>query len=173
MSGQRMIFQGRVIQLTLDTVTLPNGAETGLEIVHHPGGTAIVALDAARRVCLLRQYRHAAGGWVWELPAGKLEPGEAPLMTARRELAEEAGVEAQHWDTLGKILSSPGVFTEIIHLFLARHLTPVAAQPEAQEVFEVHWLPWKEAMARAERGEFEDAKTLCGLLRARPLLDAG
>lgn len=171
MTSQREIFQGRVIRLTLDSVTLPNGATAELEIVHHPGGTAIVALDADHRVCLLRQYRHAAGGWVWELPAGKLEAGEAPQLTAQRELAEEAGMTAQRWDSLGKVVSSPGVFTEVIHLYLARDLMPGAAQHEAHEVIEVHWLPWREVLARAERGEIEDAKTLAGLLRARPLLD--
>ena len=87
-------FRGRVIRVTTDEVTLPNGHRTTLEIVHHPGGAAAVALDAAQRVCLLRQYRYVADGWVWELPAGKLEPAEAPLATAQRELVEEAGVSA-------------------------------------------------------------------------------
>ena len=171
MTHQREIFKGRVIRLTLDTVMLPNGNEAELEIVHHPGGTAIVALDAENRVCLLRQYRHAAGGWVWELPAGKLEPGEAPLVTAQRELMEEAGMNAARWDSLGKVISSPGVFTEVIHLYLARELTPVTMQHEPHEVIEVHWRPWAEVLARAERGEIEDAKTLAGLLRARPLIN--
>lgn len=173
MSDTREIFKGRVIRLTQEDVTLPNGARTTLEIVHHPGGAAIVALDAGQRVCLLRQYRHAAGGWVWELPAGKLEPDEAPLVTAQRELTEEAGVRAARWDGLGKILTSPGVFTEVIHLYLARDLSPVPAAIEADEVIEIHWLPWREALARAERGEIEDAKTLAGLMRTRPLIGEG
>ena len=105
-------FRGRVIRVTTDEVTLPNGHRTTLEIVHHPGGAAAVALDAEQRVCLLRQYRYVAEGWVWELPAGKLEPAEAPLATAQRELVEEAGVSARHWRSLGVCLSSPGVFTE-------------------------------------------------------------
>src|SRR5580700_4460862 len=91
-----------------------------LEVVHHPGGAATVALDGEERICLLRQYRYVAGGWLWELPAGKLEPDEPPLATAQRELAEEAGVRARHWRSLGTVLSSPGVFTERLHLFLAR-----------------------------------------------------
>lgn len=166
MSAQREIYKGRVIRLTVDAVTLPNGVHTELEVVHHPGGTAIVALDGENRVCLLRQYRHAAGGWVWELPAGKLEAGELVLATAQRELVEEAGVKARDWKSLGRILTSPGVFNEVIHLFLARDLEPVAAAPEADELFEIHWLPWHEVLARAARGEIEDAKTLCGLWRA-------
>ena len=166
MTQQRTIFEGRIIRLTLDTVQLPNGAIAELEIVHHPGGAAVVALDAGGRVCLLRQYRHAAGGWLWELPAGKLDGGEAPLLCAQRELEEEAGMQAGDWQALGKIMSSPGVFTEVIHLFLARTLTAVPARAEDHEVIEVHWFPWSEALHMAQAGEIEDAKTLAGLLRA-------
>jgi len=166
MTQQRTIFEGRIIRLTLDTVQLPNGATAELEIVHHPGGAAIVALDAGGRVCLLRQYRHAAGGWLWELPAGKLDGGEAPLLCAQRELEEEAGMQAGDWRSLGKIVSSPGVFTEVIHLFLARTLTAVPTRAEDHEVIEVHWFPWNEALHMAQAGEIEDAKTLAGLLRA-------
>src|SRR5688572_3809939 len=87
-------FRGRVIRVTVDEVTLPNGHRASLEIVHHPGGAAAVAIDKDKRVCLLRQFRHAAGGFLWELPAGKLEPDEPPLLTAQRELVEEAGSDA-------------------------------------------------------------------------------
>jgi len=166
MTQQRTIFEGRIIRLTLDTVQLPNGATAELEIVHHPGGAAVVALDAGGRVCLLRQYRHAAGGWLWELPAGKLDGGEAPLLCAQRELEEEAGMQAGDWQSLGKIVSSPGVFTEVIHLFLARTLTAVPTRAEDHEVIEVHWFPWSEALHMAQAGKIEDAKTLAGLLRA-------
>jgi ADP-ribose pyrophosphatase len=167
MSQQRTIFEGRIIRLTLDTVLLPNGATAELEIVHHPGGAAVVALDAEGRVCLLRQYRHAAGGWLWELPAGKLDGGEAPLLCAQRELEEEAGRQAADWQSLGKIVSSPGVFTEVVHLFLARALTVVPVRAEEHEVIEVHWRPWAEVLRMAQDGEIADAKTLAGLLRAQ------
>ena len=109
---QTVQFTGRVIRVTTDEVVLPNGHRALLEVVHHPGGAATVALDDAQRVCLLRQYRYVADGWLWELPAGKLEPAEPPLATAQRELAEEAGVSARHWRALGTLLSSPGVFSE-------------------------------------------------------------
>jgi len=171
MSAQT-VFEGRIIRLTLETVTLPNGKVAELEIVHHPGGATVVALDDQQRVCLLHQFRHAAGGWLWELPAGKLDNREAPLACAQRELEEEAGRRARDWRSLGRIVSSPGVFTEVIHLYLARDLTVVPAQAEDHEVFEVHWLPWEQAMAMAQGGEIEDAKTLAGLLRAQPLLGA-
>lgn len=167
----RVVFEGRIIRVTVETVRLPNGATAELEIVRHPGGAAVVALDAELRVCLLRQYRHAAGGWLWELPAGKLDAGEVPLAAAQRELQEEAGVAARDWRPLGKVFSSPGVFTEAIHLYLARELAPVASAAEAHEVFEVHWLPWAEALRRAQSGEIEDAKTLAGLLRARVIVE--
>lgn len=161
-----IVYRGKIIDLCLEQVTLPNGAAAELEIVRHPGGAAIVAVDGKGRLCLLRQFRHAAGGWLWELPAGKLEPGEPPLVTAQRELQEEAGVRAGRWDALGRIISSPGVFTEVVHLFLARDLAAAPADAELHEVFEIHWIPFAEAMARARAGEITDAKTLAGLLRA-------
>jgi len=160
-----MIYDGRVIKVSVDTVDLPNGMRIPLEIVRHPGGAAVVALDAQNRVCLLRQYRHAAGGYIYELPAGKLEPGEPPEVTIKRELVEEAGMSATTWQPLGAYFSSPGVFTEIIHLYLATGLTPVAARPEADEVFEVEWWPLDQAVERARNGELADAKTIIGILR--------
>lgn len=166
----RNVFQGRVLTLNLERVRLPNGRVAELEIAHHPGGAAVVAVDADGRVCLLRQYRHAAGGWLTELPAGKLDGGEPPLECARRELAEEAGVIARRWDKLGEFFSSPGVLTEVIHLFLARELTATDARPEEHEVFEASWLPLDEAVALAAGGRLQDAKSLIGLLWARERL---
>lgn len=164
--SKTVIYRGKIIDFFLERVTLPNGAMAELEIVRHPGGAAVVALDSENRVCLLRQYRHAAGGWLWELPAGKLDPGEPPLVTAQRELQEEAGLRAARWEPLGKIISSPGVFTEVVHLFLARDLRGTPANAEAHEVFEVHWVPFAEALMQARAGEITDAKTLAGLFRA-------
>ena len=166
----RNVFQGRVLTLNLERVLLPNGRVAELEIAHHPGGAAVVALDAEGRTCLLRQFRHAAGGWLDELPAGKLDNREPPLDCARRELAEEAGMTAGRWDKLGEFFSSPGVFTEVIHLFLARDLVPTPAQPEEHEVFEARWLPLDEAVALAAGGRLRDAKTLIGLFWAREKL---
>ena len=161
-----MIYHGRVIQVSIDTVDLPNGMRVPLEIVRHPGGAAVVAIDAADRVCLLRQFRHAAGGYIYELPAGKLEPDEPPETTARRELTEEAAVNAAQWVSLGSYFSSPGVFTEVIHLYLATGLSPAAAAPGADEVFQVEWWPLSQAIERARNGELSDGKTIIGILRA-------
>jgi ADP-ribose diphosphatase len=164
---QTVQFTGRVIRVTTDEVVLPNGHRALLEVVHHPGGAATVALDDAQRVCLLRQYRYVADGWLWELPAGKLEPAEPPLATAQRELAEEAGVSARHWRALGTLLSSPGVFSERLHLFLATGLTPATTAHEASELIEVHWIALAQACDWALDGTLADAKTALGLLRAR------
>lgn len=166
-------FTGRVIRVTVDEVVLPNGRKTELEVVHHPGGAAVVALDSAARVCLLRQYRYVANGWIWELPAGKLEPQEPPFETARRELIEEAGIEARSWESLGTCLSSPGIFSEVLHLYLARDLAEAVSAPEASEVFEVHWVPFAEARERALAGDIRDAKTVIGLVRAAYRLASG
>ena len=160
------VFEGRVITVNVEHVRLPNGQTGRYEIIHHPGGAAVVALDATNRVCLLRQFRPAGGGWVWELPAGRLEPGETPQSTARRELAEEAGREALRWDSLGSILSSPGVLAETIHLFLAREHTTVPLAHEQHEVIEIHWVELATALRQALSGELRDSKTVVGLLRA-------
>ena len=168
----RNVFTGRVLTLNLEWVRLPNGRVAELEIAHHPGGAAVVALDDEGRVCLLRQFRHAAGGWLTELPAGKLDGGEPPLECAQRELAEEAGVTARQWEKLGECFSSPGILTEVLHLYLARGLAPADARPEEHEVFEASWVPLDEAVDLAARGELRDAKTLIGLLWARERLRA-
>jgi ADP-ribose pyrophosphatase len=162
----RQVYSGRIVSLSVDEVKLPNGEEIELEIVRHPGGAAVVALDGQGRVCLLRHYRHAAGGWLWELPAGKRDAAEPPGETARRELAEEAGMAAREWQGLGRVVSSPGVFTEVVHLYLARELTPVAAAREHGEDFETHWVALAEAVSRALSGDIVDGKTVIGLLRA-------
>lgn len=164
--NQTVHFRGRVITVTTDDVLLPNGHRALLEVVHHPGGAAVVAVDSQQRVCLLRQYRYVAGGWIWELPAGKLEPNEPPLETAKRELIEEAGVSASHWESLGTTLSSPGVFAEVLHLFYATELEPSTVAHEHSEVIEVHWIPLAQAYEWAMNGEIRDAKTIIALARA-------
>lgn len=166
----RNVYDGRVIRLNVERVELPNGKIAELEIAHHPGGAAVVAIDDSGRVCLLRQFRHAAGGWITELPAGKLEVGEPPLECARRELAEEAGVTADHWESLGRFYTSPGVLTEVIHVFLARGLAECGAATEDHEVLEPRWEPLEEACEDALSGRLNDAKTVIGLAWARARL---
>jgi len=168
---QKLIYQGRVITLNVERVRLPNQQLAELEIIHHPGGAAVLAIDDQQRVCLLYQYRHAAGGYVWELPAGKIDNREPHFATVQRELQEEAGCSAGKWHYLGHSLSSPGVFTEVIHLYLATELTHSPNQPEAHEVFHVEWRSFSEVLAMVQRGEIVDGKTLIGLFLAQQFLD--
>lgn len=157
------LYTGKVVTLDLERVRLPDGREVELEIVHHPGGVVVLAEDAAGRFCLLRQYRHAAGGWLWEFPAGKLETGEAIRLTARRELLEEAGVEASIWHKLGHTITSPGVFTEVVHIFYARELQQKMHAHEEAELIEIHWFTLDEIEDMVRQGQIVDAKTLVGL----------
>jgi ADP-ribose pyrophosphatase len=163
---RRRAFAGRVIAVDVERVELPNGALALFELIRHPGGAAVVAVNARREVCLLHQYRHALGAWLWELPAGKLDGGESPRRCARRELTEEAGITAARWSSLGQYVSSPGVFTEMVHLFLATRLARARAQPDVGEVFEVRWIALERAVAMAMTGEISDGKTVVGLARA-------
>ncbi len=164
--NEELIYQGRVIRLNIEQVRLPNHKVAELEIIHHPGGAAIVAIDEQQRVCLLNQYRHAAGGYIWELPAGKIDNKEPHLQTAQRELAEEAGRSATQWHYLGHSLSSPGVFTEVIHLYLATELTSMTSQPEDHEVFQVEWRSLNTALQMIYSGEICDSKSIIGLILA-------
>lgn len=165
---RKIIYKGNVVDLGLEAVRLPDGGRLDLEVVRHPGGAAVVALNDAGQVCLLRQYRHAAGGWLWELPAGKLEAGETALTTAQRELEEEAGVRATSWLALAQVLTTPGFCDEVIHLFLATQLHEVPSRHQAHECIEVHWRGLADAIGMAGRGEIRDAKTLLGLFYAAP-----
>ncbi len=126
-------------------------------------------LDDEGRVLMLRQYRPCIEAWLWELPAGKIDPGEAPEDTARRELAEEAGLTARTWRKLGEVVTAPGFCDEVLHLYLARGLVPVAAAPEEDEYIEPHWMALDEALALADGGAIRDAKTLVALYRCRDL----
>jgi 8-oxo-dGTP pyrophosphatase MutT (NUDIX family) len=163
------LYRGRIIQLNLENVSLPNGNTVELEIVHHPGGVAVLAEDAEGRLCLIRQFRHAAGGWLWEFPAGKREAGEQAEVTARRELLEEVGVEAANWHKLGQLVPSPGILTEVVHLYYARGLSHQMHAHEEAEVIEIHWFSLQTIEDMVSQGLIVDAKTLVGLylLKAR------
>ena len=165
--SSKEIYRGRSIDLTLDTVTLPNGQVAELEIVHHTGGAAAVAVDDKKQVCLIRQYRYAAAQeYLWEIPGGKLDGGEPPMPAARRELLEEAGVRAASVVELGMVWTSPGVFKERLFLFLATDLTLTDAQHENEEVIEVHWVPLDQALTWAYDGTISDAKSVIGVIWA-------
>jgi 8-oxo-dGTP pyrophosphatase MutT (NUDIX family) len=161
------IFDGRIISVSTERLLYANGREYDLDYVRHPGAAAVVAVDAAGRVCLVRQYRHGITDFLWEIPAGKLDAGEPPQVCAVRELAEETGVSARRWTSLGTFLPAPGIFTEIIHLYLAQDLEVGAAAPDADEDLEVQWLPLQEAVARVLHCDWNDGKTALALWRAQ------
>ncbi len=159
------LYQGRVINLGLEPVELPNHHQITLEIVRHPGGAVIAAIDDKSQICLLRQYRHAVSNFIWEVQAGKLDPGEAPLITAQRELEEEAGILAKRWSELGIIYSTPGFCDERLHLYLAQDLTLTSRSLQPDESIQVHWFAFAKALNWALTGEIQDAKTLTILFR--------
>ena len=170
---RKHVYHGKIIHLDIDQVRLPNGHTLDLEVIHHPGGAAVVAVDDRQQVCMLRQYRHVVGDWVWEIPAGKLDAEEAPLRTAKRELQEEAGFRAGEWQDLGSMISSPGVFSEVVHLYLASDLSHGETDQEPEEVIEIEWWPMEQACNAALAGEIRDAKTVIALLRAQAVLNRG
>lgn len=161
------VFSGRIIDVSTERLLYADGREYDLDFVRHPGASAVVAVDADNRVCLVRQYRHGITDFQWEIPAGKLDKGEPPQICAIRELAEETGVSAARWTALGQFLPAPGIFTEVIHLYLARDLKLGPAAPDADEELEVKWLPLHEAIQMVLRGEWNDGKTALGLWRAQ------
>lgn len=166
----RQIHKGRILDIRLEEVTLPNQLTVTLEVIHHPGAAAVVALDDDAKLTLVRQFRHAAGGFIWEIPAGTLALGEAPIHCAARELQEEAGLAATDFVHLGSILTAPGFCDERIHLFLARGLSATDQKLDADEVLSVRRLPFSEALEMIRAGAIEDAKTIAGLHHAAAYL---
>lgn len=164
------LYRGRVIRLRLDQVRLPTKQIVQREIVEHRGAVAIVALDAQNRVLMVRQYRSGVGRDLLEIPAGTLEEGEDPALCATRELKEETGYHAAHWQPLGHFYSSPGFCSEKMYLFLARDIADGVAAPEEDEFIEIELVPFADALAKIENGGIVDAKTIVGLLRVKSLL---
>src|SRR5579863_3182114 len=160
-------FKGRVIDVSSETLRYSNGREYEIDFVRHPGAAAVVAVDTSARVCVVRQYRHGVADFLWEVPAGKLDAGEAPEICAVRELAEETGVTARRWTSLGRYLPAPGIFSEVIHLYLARDLEVGTPAPDADEELEIQWLPLAQAVDKVLRGEWNDGKTALALWRAQ------
>ena len=167
--GTRRVYSGRVLHLDIDTVRFPDGSVGELEMIRHSGASAVVPVlstDTAAdpEILLIRQFRHAADGLIWEVPAGRLDPGEAPDDCARRELLEEAGVIAGRLTRLTTIYTTPGFTDERIHLFVARDLTQGQHQREADEFMETQSLPLSRILAMIESGEVTDGKTVAALL---------
>lgn len=159
------IYKGRVVNLVVLDVRLPNGEESKRELIRHPGAVAIVALDSAGEVLLVRQFRIAAGRVMREIPAGTLEPDEDPLDCAVRELQEETGYYPGKLEALGGMFVAPGYTTEYIHLFLATNLSASRLDGDSDEFIEVDRVPIAEALAMIERGDIIDGKSIIGLLK--------
>jgi ADP-ribose pyrophosphatase len=162
----RRIFKGRIVTLDIDTVTLPNGATVELEMIHHPGAAAVVPMKEDGTVILIRQYRHAAGGYIYEIPAGKLHPGEDPKLCAARELQEEIGYRADSLELLTSILTTPGFTDEVIHIYKGTGLTKGKQDLDHDEVIEIVELSLEKALAQIIDGTIRDGKTIVGLQTA-------
>lgn len=160
------IYDGKVLDVHLEKAIMPDGKEVDLEIIRHPGGAAAVPLFDNGDILLIRQFRHAARGVIWEIPAGRIDDGEDPRQCAERELQEEAGVAAGSIEKLGDFFSTPGFCTEVIHLYLAKELKPCKQNLEEDEYLEVHRLPFKDAIAKVYNGEIRDSKTMIALMLA-------
>jgi ADP-ribose pyrophosphatase len=163
---RRTIRHGRVFDITVENVTFPNGFNVDLEILRHPGASAVVPLLGTDKVVMLKQYRHAVGDFLWEIPAGTFDGKEDPLVCAQRELTEETGYTAGGWERLGVITPVPGYSDERIHLFLALDLAPAAQNLDQDELLEVYPLPLSEVVEMIMAGKIEDAKTIAGIFFA-------
>ncbi len=168
-----VLARGKIVTLRRDTVQMPDGVLADREVIEHPGAVAVVALDAEGRVLLIRQYRHPAAAELWEIPAGLRDVAGEPLLeTARRELLEEAGCLAREWRVLTDSLSSPGISTERLRIFLARDLTVVPEMereyvPEHEEAYlQLAWVPLDEAVRNVFSGDIHNAVTILGILSA-------
>lgn len=167
----RRVYQGRTIHVDVDTVRFPDGKTGELEMVRHPGAAAIVPFLSDPtgddpQILLLRQYRYAADGFVYEIPAGKLDEGEDPAVCASRELLEETGCTAERLERLTTIYTTPGFTDERIHLFMATGLTTGDTAHEEHEFISIERFTLSQALEMIERGEIMDGKTVCGLLFA-------
>lgn len=165
-NDRRIIHSGKVFSLLKENVTLDNGVTTDTEYLVHPGATAIVPMINESRVLLLKQYRHALKEYIWEIPAGTLDPEESVINCARRELIEETGYAADCWQKLGAITPVPGYSNERIHLFLATDLQPAEQDLDQDEIIDVHEVEFSEALEMVKTGAIQDAKSIAGLFLA-------
>lgn len=165
----RRVYTGRVVSLDVDTVEYPNGTVGDLEMVRHPGASAVVPFlgdpdEADPLIVLIRQYRHASDGYLYEIPAGRLDAGEAPERCALRELKEETGYEAERLERLTTFFTTPGFTDERIHLFMASSLTAGDSALESDEVLDLHQVTLSSALEMIDAGEIVDGKSMLGIL---------
>lgn len=167
--SSRLAYKGKVFSVFTDKVEEPGAGVNVRDVIHHNGSIVILAVDERKNpgdpdIILERQYRHAAGQFLIELPAGRIEPNEAPLAAAKREMIEETGFRAKRWTHLTKYFASPGFLAESMNIYLARDIREGAATPEADEQIEVIRLPLSEVLALIAADKIHDGKTLIGVL---------
>ena len=163
--SSKIVYDGRILRLRVDTVELPNGRQTLREVAEHPGGVAIVAIDRDDNVLTVKQYRYAFSRVLEEIPAGKLERGEDPRAAALRELKEETGATPERLTELGALIVSPGAYGEVLHLYLAEGLDIGKQSPDEGEFLDLKRTPFDEMLRRVMDGELTDAKTVVGVLK--------
>ena len=162
-------FDGKLIKVTYDIAEV-NGKEAWREVVHHPGASAVVAIDEDNRIIMEKQFRYALNDYLLEIPAGKLDAGEDPLVCAKRELEEETGIIASEWISLGTIAMSPGFCNEVIHLYIAKGLSKGEIHWDEDEYVEVERYTFDELLQRIKEEKIKDSKSLSALLLAMPYL---
>lgn len=167
--SSEMKFDGKLIKVTYDIAEV-NGKEAWREVVHHPGASAVVAIDEDNRIIMEKQFRYALNDYLLEIPAGKLDAGEDPLVCAKRELEEETGIVASEWISLGTIATSPGFCNEVIHLYVAKGLSKGEIHWDEDEYVEVERYTFDELLQRISEEIIKDSKTLSALLLAMPYL---
>ena len=160
------IFQGKIINLRIDTVQLPNGKEATREVVEHPGAVAVVAINETNEIVLIRQYRAAIDEVIIEIPAGKLELGEDPLICAKRELEEETGYQAGQWEKVFTFYTTPGFSDEKMYLYLAKDIKILEQSLDEDEFVEIFYMPISQAISDCRNGQIKDAKTILGIQAA-------
>ena len=167
--SSEMKFDGKLIKVTYDVAEV-NGKEAWREVVHHPGASAVIAIDEDNRIIMEKQFRYALNDYLLEIPAGKLDAGEDPLVCAKRELEEETGIVASEWISLGTIATSPGFCNEVIHLYVAKGLSKGEIHWDEDEYVEVERYTFDELLQRIQEEKIKDSKTLSALLLAMPYL---
>jgi ADP-ribose pyrophosphatase len=161
--SRRTVFRGKVFSVTTGRVREPNGITAQRDVIHHPGSVVILAVHQGK-VLLERQYRHAAERYLWELPAGRIDPGESPLAAAKRELLEETGYTARRWRRLLFYYASPGFLSETMAVYVAEQLTAGRAMPEADESIHIRFFPLAPLARKAAAGKLQDGKTISAIL---------
>lgn len=162
--AERQLFQGRIIRLVERDLVLPTGRRTTYHVVEHPGAVAIVPVHQNGDVVLIKQFRPTIGEEIYEIPAGTMEKGEAPLATAKREIIEETGFKAKQWSKVAEFYTAPGFCDELMHVYVARGLTPATAPGDEDEIITAVRMPLSDAMKLIRSRRIRDAKSIAGLL---------